>query len=100
MKKNKEEWTKEIFLSMEGGQRAKPRPELFLMIEKRIEASTEIFLLPLQMRYAATIAIMILFMNIIALYRYIEINTTPQDNAFATEAYHESLINSYQIYEQ
>lgn len=99
MNDEKEKWTEEVFQSMKGSQKARPRPELFAKIEDKIAASKNKEIPLHQWRYAVAAAVIILLLNTTALLYYNQHNELSYENAVVADAYTESLISNYQIYE-
>lgn len=99
MKNEKEKWMEEVFQSMKGSQRAKPSAELFAHIQNRI-ANPEAKPVPMyQWKSALAAAAVILLINITALFYYSQQEGLFYENTSVTDAYHESFISTYQIYE-
>lgn len=99
MTEDKEKWMEAVFQSMKSSQRAKPRPELLAKIEDRIKDSTSKVIPLHQWRYAAAAAVLILFANTSALLFYNQYEEVPVAEAVVADAYSQSLISNYQIYE-
>lgn len=99
MNDEKEKWMEEVFHSMKGSQRAKPSPELFARIEDQIAASKGKIIPLHQWRYAAAAAALVLFINVTALLYYNQYAGAANVEVAAVDAYSESLISNYQIYE-
>lgn len=100
MENNKEKWITEVFDSLERSERAKPSAELFAKIESRIQDSqAKIISIP-QWRIAAAAAVLVLSLNLFALYDYTQNRvlssaTTTMDNSVPSP-----LISDYNIYEE
>ncbi len=96
MNEEKEQWMEDVFQSMKGSRRAQPRPTLLAKIENQIAAAK---MIPLQKwRYAVAAAALLLFVNVAALLIYQNTGEARSEVA-AADAYSESLISSFQIYE-
>ncbi|MEZ5044879.1 MAG: hypothetical protein R2828_33615 [Saprospiraceae bacterium] len=99
MDDEKEKWMKDVFESMKGSQRAKPKPELFAKIENRIVLS-QVKVIPLrQWQYTVVAASFMLLINTTALFFYNQNNQMDYEEVVVVDTYNESLISSYQIYE-
>lgn len=99
MNDKKEKWAEEVFQSMKGSQRAKPRPELYVKIENQI-AFSKANVVPLyQWRYYAAAAVLILLVNTTALIYFNQNKQVNDENVAIMDTYNQSLISSYQIYE-
>lgn len=100
MNDNKEKWIEEVFQSMKGRQRAKPRPEVFTNIKEQIALSETKVARMFQWRYAAVAAVLVLALNIFTLRHYFQ-NNQLQDNEMlvSSKNYDQSLITNYKIYE-
>ena len=99
MNDEKEKWMKDVFTSMKGSQRAKPKPELFAKIENRIDL-TKVKTIPLrQWQYTVVAASFILLINTTALFLYNQNNQIDYEEVVLVDNYSNSLISSYQIYE-
>ncbi len=98
MKKDQHEWTEEVFQSMRGSQRARPRPDLFSKIEDQINLHEAKVIPIVQWKWAAAVAVMILFINITALVVYNQSETITEDYA-VVNTYGEPLLTTYQIFE-
>lgn len=95
MNDEKEKWMEDVFQSMKGSQRAKPRPELFIKIQNRIGVG-DAKIVPLrQWRYAAAVAVLMLVVNTKALVYF---NQKQQVSYEDVDTYNQSLISTYQIY--
>ena len=70
MNKEKEKWIEDVFQSMKGAQRAKPRPELFNKIENQIYSSNAKIIQNFQWRSYAAAVILLLLINTMALISY------------------------------
>ncbi len=99
MNDEKEKWKDQVFQSMKGNQRAKPRPELLAQIEDEIARSkTRVVPLP-NLRYVAAAAACLLLVNTGALIYYHQQTQATSENVTGAGDYEQSLISSYQIYE-
>ena len=97
MNEEKEQWMEDVFQSMKGSRRAQPRPALLAKIERQIDAAK---MIPLQKwRYAVAAAALLLFVNVAALLIYNQNSGEARSEVAAADAYSESLISSFQIYE-
>lgn len=102
MSSEKEKWLEEVFNSMEGSQRARPRPELLAKIENQIgDSKANVIALPQLRKYAAAAAVLLLI-NASALMYYIQNQDLSSQNIAAlnvdADLYDESYINSFQLY--
>ena len=95
----KEKWSEDIFQSIKGSQRAKPRPGLFIKIQNRIEAENTTIVSPLQWKFAAAAAVLLLLMTTSTWVYLSQQNQSNHNNVAAVDIYSQSLINGYQIYE-
>lgn len=87
-----------ILNSMQGSQRAKPRPELFDAIQRKIR-QPKVKILPMyQLRAAAAVGLLLLTLNVYA-FRSLFLNEATQDSGLVMEGNDESLISNYQIYD-
>lgn len=99
MNDDKEKWMEEVFQSMKGSRRAKPRPELFAKIEGQIAVSKGKVIPLRQWKYAAAVAALVLFVNVKALLYSNQNDEVFNDDAVVADVYNQPLISSYQIYE-
>ncbi|MEM8524168.1 MAG: hypothetical protein AAGG68_05980 [Bacteroidota bacterium] len=99
MSDEKEKWMEEVFQSMSGGQRAKPRLELFSKIENQITFSKAKIVSLRQWKLAAAAAAFILLINTATLIYYNQSNQMNEEEVAVVDTYEESIINFYQIYE-
>lgn len=99
MNKEKEQWMEEVFQSMKGSQRATPRPELFAKIETKITGLETKVVSLYQWKSAAAIAVLILFLNVTTLLYYHQNALVSYEETVDLEAYNQSFISTYQIYE-
>jgi hypothetical protein len=110
MNSEKEKWFEEVFQSMEGAQKAKPRPEVLAKIERKIAESNQnsqfkptVISLTQLRKYAAAAAILLL-MNASALMYYSQENVSFSENMASVDTqsdsniYNESYITSFQLY--
>lgn len=99
MKEDKEKWIDDVFDSMQGRKRAKPRPGLFAQIEGQIDA-LETKVIPMrQWNYAVAAAILILVLNVFALRQYTKNNESTVSEMVVSDDSSQSLISNYKIYE-
>lgn len=98
MKKDQHDWTEEVLQSMKGSHRAKPGPDLFLKIKNQIKIDEAKVISIAQWKWAAAVAVMILFINITALVVYNRSETITEDYA-VINTYGEPLLTTYQIFE-
>ena len=98
MKKDKEKWIDEVFDSIKGSQRAVPVDGLFAKIENRIDHSEAKVISIQQWSVAAAVAVGLLFLNAVAIYRYTksEIHGT---SLTMEKVDQQGLISNYKIYE-
>jgi len=99
MNDEEEKWMEEVFQSMKGSERAVPRLDLFAKIEEEIAASNTKVVPIRQLRYAAAVAAILLFVNGIALINYNQNSQTSYGDTMVSDDYSQSLISTYQIYE-
>lgn len=99
MKKNKTKWIEDVFLSMQGSQRAKPNPELFAKIESQINNSLAKTSSMISWRYAAAAVIIILFINIFAVSQINRQNLETTSFNQNNPALETRLISNYKLYE-
>jgi len=100
MNNEREKWIDEVFQSMKGSERAKPRPDLLAAIEDQIAASKARVIPMQQWKYAAAVAAIILLVNAVALTSYDASTAGSYEDTLAATTYGEPLISSYQIYGQ
>lgn len=96
----KDKWKKAVLESMKDSQKAKPRPELYGMVEKQI-FSQPIQLIPIHQwkKYVAAASV-VLLLNISAIFYYSQNKIIPLSSEMvATYIDSETFITSYQIYE-
>lgn len=96
---NNEKWAEEVFESMKGSQRAKPRPELFANIENQIAASNLKVISLQQWRVAVAVAAVVLLVNVSAVLFYNQNGGATYEDVAVAAPYNQSLISNYQIYE-
>lgn len=99
MNDDKEKWMQDVFQSMKGSQRAKPRPDLFVKIQNRIGVGGAKIVPLRQWRYAAAVAVLMLVVNTIALVYFNQQNQLNYEDVTVVDTYNQALISSYQIYE-
>ena len=99
MNDDKEKWMDDAFQSMKGSQRAKPRPELFAQIEGQLMSSKQRVIAMYPWKSAVAAAVLMLLINSTALIYYNQDNTTSYEEIGTSDAYSQSLITPYQIYE-
>ncbi|MEM1120251.1 MAG: hypothetical protein AAGJ18_07360 [Bacteroidota bacterium] len=99
MKDEKEKWMDAVFQSMQGSQRARPRPDLLAKIENQIAVSKVKIVSLRQWKYAVAAAAIILLMNITALRHFHQPQPMNEEKVVALETYSQSLTSSFQIYE-
>lgn len=98
----KEKWMDEVFHSMKGSQRARPRPEVFAKIQAKINASEAKVITLREWRYAVATAILVLIVNVFALHRFnqnAELQNVIMVTEVDTENYGHSIISNFNIYE-
>jgi hypothetical protein len=98
MKDDKEKWMEDVFQSMKGSQRAKPRAELFANIKGEISGSKAKVVPMYQWRYAGVAAAFLIAVNTAVLLFYNQNNTT-YEKVTVVDTYSQPLISTYQIYE-
>lgn len=99
MNDEKEKWMEDVFQSMKGSQRAKPRPDLLVKIQNRIGV-VDAKIVPLrQWRYVTAAAILLLLIDMSALVYFSQHNQVNYEDVAVVDTYNQSLISSYQIYE-
>ena len=100
MNDEKEKWIEDVFQSMKGSQRAKPRRELLANIENRIRFSEAKIVTIRQSRYGVAAAVLILVLNLFALHQFTQNNELRDNEMFvSTQNINESIISNYKIYE-
>ena len=95
---DKEKWIDEVLSSMEGSQRAQPRPELYKKIEGKLLAEKGSVVQFNQWKYAAA-AVLVLLINTTALMYYSQNSRLINEEVVAADVYDQSLISMSQIYE-
>lgn len=88
-----------VLESMEGSQRAKPKPELWGKIEEQIEAS-EAKLISIQQWRIVAAAVLLLSLNLFALYDYTKNVAQSSGRTAMDNSATPPLISDYQIYEE
>ena len=96
---DKRQWIDEVLQSMEGSSRAKPRPELFFLIEEQLGFSETVNLKKPNWRFVAVAAILVFVMNISALIYYDQNDYDFDESTQIENTYSQSLISNYQIYD-
>lgn len=94
-KNNKEDWTEEIFLSMQGSIRAKPQVDLFKQIEEKLSQEDYAPLKVQKSWMHIAAAILVFCINVGAVY-YASQNIF--DNAYIQKEQDINLISNYYIY--
>ena len=96
---DREKWIEDVFDSMKGSQRAKPRADLFAKIEQEIQ-HPETRVIPLyQRRIAVAAAIVLLAGNVFALRHYVNTSQTKGNEIVMDETLSPGLISNYNLYE-
>ncbi len=95
-----ERWMDEVFESMKGSQRAKPKAALFAKIEDQLNAPKDTGLPIQQWRAVAAAAVLVFCTNAAALAFYDQGHEPPFEDVVVQDAYDQPLVSSYQIYEQ
>lgn len=98
MNDEKEKWIADVFSSMKESQRAKPGSELLGKIEDQIDLSKAKVVSMPYWKYAAAAAFLLLI-NSTALIYHIQNKKLNDEDVALVDAYSESLIRSFQIYE-
>lgn len=100
MKEDKDKWVDDVFDSMKGHQRAKPKPQLFARIEDKLDAS-ETKMIPMrQWKYTSVAAALLLVLNTFALQQFTknkELNAG--EMVVSTDDSSQLLISNYKLYE-
>lgn len=98
MKKNdKEKWIDDVFGSIKGSERARPKSDLFGKILNEIETPNTRIIPLFQLRVIAAAAVVLLILNIAVLRQSIQ-NSYSNTEVWITENTEESVISNYNIY--
>ena len=100
MNDEKEKWAEEVFQSMKGSERAQPRPELLTKVKGQIALSKANTVPSSVLRFAAAAAVVILLVNTMALMYYRQDKQADKEEVAVADAYKQSPISDFQIYEQ
>ncbi|WP_424001233.1 hypothetical protein [Maribacter sp. IgM3_T14_3] len=92
-----EKWMEDVITSMQGSQRAKPKPALLAKINNQFNSQIAIINFWHHWRYTSIAAAFVLFINSTALIYY-TIHKAKTQNVTSLDAYKNTLISSYQIY--
>ncbi|MEM1323183.1 MAG: hypothetical protein AAGG75_23155 [Bacteroidota bacterium] len=99
MEKDKQQWIDRVLGSLEGSQRAQPRPELFTKIETELfDSEQDIILMPQLRMIAAAVALLVL-VNIGLLSQYDQKNGQDSATVVNTSALDRPLLSNYKLYE-
>lgn len=98
MNDHKERWIEAVFQSMKGSKRAIPEPEVLVKIKKQMAYEKASVVTLHKMRHAAAAAALALLMNITGLIYQQHMQVSDKEST-PMDAYAQTIISTYQIYE-
>lgn len=100
MKKEKKDWTADIFESMKGSRRAIPSSDLFSKIQSEISRKRSVKIIPIpRLRWVAAVAAVMILLNTVTIIHYHQTGSMTESTTAWAESYNGILISSYEIYE-
>jgi hypothetical protein len=96
---DKEKWMDDVFESMKGSHRAKPRPELFARIEDQIYAPTAKVIPVFKLRVATAAAIFLLIFNVVSMRHYAQNAQVETAEYIVENESDQQLISNFNLYE-
>lgn len=99
MNNNKSKWTEDVIQSMQGSQRAVPKPELFIKIQNEINDLRDHKITQRQLRNYVAAGIVIIMINVFIVF-VSKHNKSSEAKEILAQSKFKPIVYSYQMYNQ